>query len=246
MSARRGSFFLVGILAALAALAAAQRTEIAVNPEYRGRVVFTRIRYGGLLEWGSFGRSAWSHDYPRADRHLSRILGEVTAIDAETGGTNVFTLDEEELFRHPIAYLSEPGFWSLRDSEAENLREYLLKGGLIIFDDFEHDQWYNFEANMSRVLPEHRLIEVDVSHPMFRCFFEMETIDFPHPLVDVMPSYFVMFEENDPSKRPLVIVNYNNDVAEYWEWSDTGWLPVDYTNDAYKLGVNYFIYALTH
>ena len=62
----------------------------------------------------------------------------------------------------------------------------------------------------------------------------------------ISPSYFGIFEDNDPAKRLMVIANYNNDVAEYWEWSDTGMLPIDMSNEAYKLGVNYMVYGLTH
>ncbi len=134
----------------------------------------------------------------------------------------------------------------MTDEEAQSLREYVLKGGFLIFDDFEREQWYNMEQQLNRVLPEYHLIEIDVHHPIFHTFFEMKTIDFPHPLVPVMPSYFGLFVDNDPTQRMMAIVNYNNDIAEYWEWSDTGWLPIDYTNEAYKLGVNYVIYALLH
>jgi hypothetical protein len=134
----------------------------------------------------------------------------------------------------------------MSDSEALLLRQYVLKGGFLIFDDFENEQWDNLEAQLRRVLPEHRPIPIDVDHPIFHSFFDMETIDFPHPLVNVMPTYYGLFEDNDPSARMLAIVNYNNDIAEYWEWSDTGWLSINITNEAYKLGVNYMIYALTH
>ena len=120
-----------------------------------------------------------------------------------------------------------------------------MKGGFLIFDDFEHEQWYNFEAQMMRVVPDHRLVELDASHPIFHTFFQMRTIDFPHPLVNVMPTYFGIFEDNDPAKRLMAIVNYNNDIAEYWEWSDEGWFPIEITNEAYKLGINYMVYALT-
>jgi len=218
------------------------------NPDYRGQLVFTRIRYRASAEAFSHfgGRSTWSHDYPRADLHLSRLLNELTTIDANASSSNVLTLDDPELFRHPIAYISEPGFWTLSDEDAENLRSYLLKGGFLIFDDFEREQWHNFEAQMMRVVPDHRLVELDVSHPIFQSFFEMRSVDFPHPLVDVMPTYFGIFENNDPAKRLMAIVNYNNDIAEYWEWSDSGWFPIEITNEAYKLGVNYMVYALTH
>jgi hypothetical protein len=74
----------------------------------------------------------------------------------------------------------------------------------------------------------------------------METVNLPHPSRAVQPGYFAVFEENDPSRRMMALVNFNSDVAEYWEWSGAGVFPVDTTNDAYKLGVNYMVYALTH
>ena len=202
--------------------------------------VFTRIRYGGY-------RSTWSHDYPRADLHLPRIIDDISTIDARLGATNVFRLDDPELFRYPIAYISEPGFWHMSESEVEGLRNYWLKGGFVIFDDFEARQWDNFEYQVRRALPDHQLIEVDVTQAIFQVFFEIRKLDFPHPLVRVEPSYWAIFEDNDPAGRMMAIVNYNNDVAEYWEWSDQGgFFPVDFTNDAYKLGVNYIVYGMTH
>lgn len=134
----------------------------------------------------------------------------------------------------------------MSDEQAQNVRSYLLRGGFLIFDDFENEQWDNFEAQIMRALPEYRLIELDISHPIFHSFFDLKTIYFPHPLVPVTPSYFGIFEDNDPSKRMMVIVNYNNDIAEYWEWSDRAYFPIDITNEAYKLGVNYVVYAMTH
>lgn len=253
--APRAAGVLASIAVALVAapiLAGAQRRSPWIdagatdNPEYTGQFVFARIRYGS--GWGGrwFGSAAWSHDYPRADRHLPRILDELTTIDVNVMGSGVFDLDDPAIFLHPVIYLSEPGFWTLTDSEAKNLRAYLLKGGFIIFDDFEAEQWHNFEAQLRRALPEYRPVEIDATHPIFHAFFDLERLDFPHPLVRVTPRYYGLFEDNDPSKRMLGIVNYNNDVAEYWEWSDTGLFPVDFTNEAYKLGVNYIVYAMTH
>jgi hypothetical protein len=250
---RHASSFLLALAVALGfpspqrAPRGAGRAESA-NPEYRGRFVFTRIRYGtSPLAWGyGWGGARWSHDYPRADRHLSRLLSEVTTMAVELEGTNVLELHEPELFRNPVAYVSEPGFWTMSDLEAERLREYVLKGGFLIFDDFENEQWDNLEAQLARVLPRLHPIRIEVDHPIFHSFFDLETIYFPHPLVNVMPTYYALFEDDDPSGRMLAIVNYNNDIAEYWEWSDEDWLPIDITNEAYKLGVNYMVYALTH
>lgn len=215
--------------------------------EYDGRFsyTFTRIRYGG----GGFrgGGASWSHDYPRADEHLSQILKTITFVHANTGATNVLTLDDPELFKYPIAYISEPGYWGITEPEVKSFREYLLKGGFAIFDDFEGEaEWNNLVSNMSRVLPELKFLPLDVSHAIYDSFFRMTRIDFPHPMYGMKPDYHGLFEHNDPNKRMLAIANHNADIAEYWEWSGTGLHPVDMSNEAYKLGVNYIIYGMTH
>lgn len=225
---------------ALAVFAAAQTSA----PAYDGRFVFTRIRYGS--GWGRGGNS-WAHDYPRADEHLPRILAELTTMRPHVDATNVLDLEDEGIFQSPVIYISEPGYWTITDRGAENLKAHLLKGGFLILDDFEHEpEWNNMARQMARVLPDHRWVEIDVGHPIFHSFFEMKRIDFPHPLVNVIPRYFAMFDRNDPAERIMALANYNNDLAEYWEWSATGMFPVDQTNEAYKLGVNYIIYAMTH
>jgi Domain of unknown function (DUF4159) len=230
-----------GVLAALVLPLALAGQE---SFDYDGRFAFTRIRYGS-----GFGRGggSWAHDYPRADEHLPRILAELSTMTPRVDGSNVFDLEDVEIFHNPILYISEPGFWTVTERGAANLRAHLLKGGFLIFDDFEERaQWDNMARQMAQVLPDHRWVEIDVSHPIFHSFFEMKRIDFPHPLVNVIPSYFAMFEDNDPTRRIVVLANYNNDLAEYWEWSATGMFPVDTTNEAYKLGVNYIVYGVTH
>jgi hypothetical protein len=218
------------------------------NIPYNGRFTFTRIRYNG--RGGGYRRrgwsNAWNHDYPAADLNMQVMLSEFTAMHPNLGDSNVLDLEDPEIFRHPILYMSEPGYWSITDEGARNLRQHLLKGGLIIFDDFEADQWYNFADQLRRALPEYSFVEIDGTHPAFQSFFNIDDIYVPHPLVRVTPRYYGVFEDNDPRKRMLALVNYNSDLAEYWEWSGRGFFPVDPTTDAYKLGVNYIIYALTH
>lgn len=212
------------------------------NLPYNGQFTFARIRYGGR----GWGGGSWAHDYPRADRHLPRILHDLTTLRPNLDRSNVYDLEDPTIFEYPIIYLSEPGFWRATEEGLANLRRYLLKGGFIIFDDFEGRQLWNLEANLRHALPEYRPIQIYVDHPIFHSFFDMKSIDFPHPMVDVMPNYFGIFEDNDPSKRMLAMINHNSDLAEYWEWSDTGMFPVDFTSEAYKLGVNYIVYAMTH
>ena len=238
---------LVGALSAripAEGMAAAQGDRLYQVP-YNGHFTFTRIRYGGPGFRG-FGRSSWSHDYPDADRNMQTILDEFTAMSPNTNGSNVVLLEDPRMFLHPFIYISEPGYWSIPEEGALNLRNYLLKGVFLIFDDFEADQWYNMDAQLLRALPEREWVELDDTHSIFGTFFYVEDIYVPHPLVDVEPRYMAIFEDNDPRKRVMVLANHNSDLAEYWEWSASGLFAVDPTNDAYRLGVNYIIYALTH
>src|SRR5690606_7215125 len=128
------------------------------------------------------------------------------------------------------------------EAEVQGLRNYLLKGGFLIVDDFVANQWLNFEAQMRKVLPEARFVPLTPAHPIFDSFYRIESLDYDHPVFPGNPSQFLgIFEDNDPTRRLMVIVNYNNDIGEYWEFSDTGLFPIDLSNTAYKLGVNYVV-----
>jgi hypothetical protein len=212
------------------------------NVPYDGDFTFTRVRYTGR----GWGRGTWAHDYPAADRNIQYMLDEFTAMAANTSGSNVLELEDPEIFRNPILYVSEPGFWAITDEGAAALREHLLKGGFLIFDDFEGNQWINMAEQVRRALPEGRWAEIDESHPIFSTFFHLDDIYVPHPLVRVTPSYRVIFEDNDPSRRIMVLANHNSDLAEYWEYAAEGYFPVDPSNDAFRLGMNYLIYGVTH
>jgi hypothetical protein len=235
-------------------LAAAMPSDAAIQTPradraYDGRFTFVRLRCGSDSMFSRRGFSAaWNHDYPRAEQHLSLILDELTAVDVRTDRTLLLSLDDPELFNYPIAYMWEPGFWSLTDREAVSFRGYLLKGGLAVFEDFDGpDQWNHFEAQMRRVLPELRFVKLDQSNRIFSSFFRVQDIDgIVHPMTGIRPSYYGLYENNDPSGRLMVIANFDNDVPEYWEWSGQGVFPFDASNEAYKLGVNYVVYGLTH
>jgi hypothetical protein len=217
---------------------------------YDGRFTFVRLRWGSDL--GSYSRrggfsAAWNHDVPRAEQHLSLIMKELTSLDIHTDGSRILTLDDPALFEHPIAFMWEPGFWNLTDREAASFRAWLLKGGFAVFEDFDGpQQWDHFERQMRRVMPEGRFVKLDATHPIFDSFFTIKDIEaIVHPMYGLRPSYYGLFEDNDPSRRLMAIANFDNDVPEYWEWSGDGLYPFDASNEAYKLGVNYLIYGLT-
>jgi hypothetical protein len=226
------------------------------NVKYDGRFTWARIKYRGYAHMGPEG-PGWSHDYPRSDVHFMKILREVTALRpfVERGdivGGNIFALDDPELMKYPVAYFSEPGGWTPTDAEVAGFRSYLLKGGFVIFDDFGEQrgfggpgEWLNTVQQMQRVLPGYQIVRLDESHPIFHSFFDIK-LDIIQQTYRGTPAYYGIFESNDPKKRLLAILNYNNDIGEFWEYSDEGFDPIAITNEAYKLGVNYIVYALTH
>jgi hypothetical protein len=215
------------------------------NAPYDGRFTFARIRYTPP-DFGGFRRDVkWDHDYPRGDRHFPTIVGEITTIKSRTLVSNIVTLDDPELMRFPFAYLCEAGFWQPSDAEVTGMRNYLLKGGFIVFDDFAQNDWVNFERQMKRVFPELHPIRLTPDDKVFDAFFHVSSLEYTHPYYGLPSEFWGIFENNDRNQRLMAVINYNNDMSEYWEWSDEGMFPVAASNEAYKLGVNYLVYALT-
>jgi Domain of unknown function (DUF4159) len=231
------------------------------NPAYDGRFTFARLKYtSGPGGYYYYGLPAWAHGFVsrggggRAEENLMRIMNEVTYLKPRIDDSVVVAVDDPELCRYPVAYMTEEGFWTLNEREAVAFGAYLRKGGFVIFDDFRADGqfnsgggWANFAANMHRVLPDAQIVDLDPSHPIFHSFFEITSFDIvPQAYDRGKPVFRGVFEDNDPAKRLMAIVNYNTDVAQYWEFSATGFRPIDEANEAYKLGVNYVMYGLTH
>ena len=223
------------------------------NVPYDGRFAFVRVKYetapGGY--WWR-GQPSWSHGYPLAEQNLMKIMNELSFLNAHEE-INTLALDDPELFKYPIAYIIEVSWWTLTDAEAAALRLYLQKGGFLIVDDFKRPGdfgspgWEPFEANMRRVLPDVRFFDMQATHPIFHAFFEINQLDIvPQAYNAGQPVFRGVYEDNDPSKRLQIIINYNTDISQFWEWSGTGLRPVSQTNEAYKLGVNYLVYGLTH
>src|SRR5262249_48291237 len=223
-------------------------------PSYDGRYVFARLSFttgpGGYY-YG--GLPAWAHGYlpiregSRAENSLVKILNAVTNMKPHVDGTRAVNNGDPALFEYPVVYATEPGFMQLSDKDATAMREYLLKGGFIIFDDFRGPyDWENFTESMQRVLPGEHLREIPLTHPIFHSFFDIGTLEFHQAYDRGTPGFYGMSERDDPNGRLQIIANYNNDVSEYWEYSDTGFARMDLSNEAYRLAVNYVIYGMTH
>jgi hypothetical protein len=218
------------------------------NPDYDGQFTFARLRYGPPTAIVS-QRVPWSHDYPMGERNFMNMLDALSYLRPKTEETSIVGLDEPDLFRYPITYMAEPGYWTMTEEEIKSFRAYLRKGGFVIFDDFSEQRggWAAFEYAFRQVLPEARFLDLDVSHPIFHSFFQIDSLDELPQLYDIgRPVLRAVFEDNDPTRRMIAMVNYNTDISEYWEEGGRGFRPVWETNEAYKFGVNYVMYGMTH
>ncbi len=228
-------------------------------PAYDGRFTFARIKYRGFLHWSGREGPGWSHDYPDAEENFTKILRDITAVrpfvaDGPILGSAVVALDDPQLFKYPVSYMSEPGGWQPNDKEIAGFRSYLLKGGFIIFDDFREGwqgnyDFSNLQLQVKRALPNAKWVELTGKEPIFDSFFKIDlkaATSQTSAYGTRPPSYWGIYEDNDPKKRLMFIANVDNDIGESWQWSASGFVPIAAANETYKLGVNYVIYALTH
>ena len=209
---------------------------------------FVRVRYNGYVTFLSsqrWGPPPWAHDYPRAERNLLQILQEITTLQTTSDSYLVLDLHDPEIMNYPFLYVSEPGYWNITEEEASNFRQYLLRGGFVIFDDFRGEsELKNLTDAMKKVLPESSFQLLTADQPIFHCFFDIDNLDMIPPYdVPGPPQFYGLFDEHN---RLVAVANYNNDIGDYWEWADDSLTPIDLSNEAFKFGVNYIIYGTTH
>jgi hypothetical protein len=209
-----------------------------------GRIYFEAPMTRGRRGFGWMSGPPWSHDWPRLGEHLMKIMAEVTKLDVNPGG-HIINFQNDDCFKYPVAYLCEVGYIDLSDEEANRMREYLLRGGFLIVDDFRTErELRNFEDLLKRVFPDRLLEELPRTHQIWKSFYDISNVMLEPPYAQhLTPQYFGIHDDHD---RLMMVVNYNNDIGEYVEFSDDPYMPFDETNQAYKYFVNYVMYALTH
>ena len=273
--------FIVGTALLLSGLAIAQRNRGFGNPgggfgdrngvpdwqvkDHMPDDVFTFVRIKYDSRGGGWGRRGgkWRTDYPDSDLNFSYRLQELTSMEVDPDG-KILELTDPELFDYPFVYMIEPGDISLSDEEAKALRKYLLNGGFLMVDDFWGDwEWEVFYQAIKQVFPDREVEDLDISHPIFHCVFDLPEMPQVPALQDAIRGREagVTWERRKPGSknvhyrqirddngRMMCIICHNTDLGDGWEREgEDRWYFKEFSEKkAYPMGVNIVFYALTH
>jgi hypothetical protein len=194
---------------------------------------------------GNIGHMGWSHNYPSSDENFNGFIRNATGIDVEIDSYKIVELGQQEVFDYPFAYVSEPGEMELTDQEAINLREFIDRGGFVLMDDFDGSwQLENMRDEVQRVFPDRPFFTVTSDHRVFNILFELPDLERMSPYVpggEIV--YFGML--NDRGELAIA-AGHNNDLANFWDWYDQAYSPLEPAADAFRLGINFLVWSMTH
>jgi hypothetical protein len=211
--------------------------------------VYARVRYHLQPYWR--GEVPWHHDYPDGDTMFPTSLGRLTTTDTDFNSFQIVDIDSKELFKYPFVYMSEPGFLNLLPADVKNLREYLDRGGFLLMDDFrgnefDNSQFENMHEQIKKVFPDREMAPVPSTHPIFHSFYDIDPKNMlpPYRMSNSGEPQFLGI--SDAKGNLQVIIDFNNDISEYWQALDVGQCSLHDAGLAVELGVNYAVYAMTH
>jgi hypothetical protein len=234
----------------------AEYENFPLPPDYQEKTEFTRAR----LIYPSIGRgwrraSSWTIDYPRSDRHLLEGVRRLTRIHTRSVEQPVDLDDGDDVYNWPFLYAVEVGHWDLTDAQCKRLRDYLLHGGFLMVDDFHGtNEWDVFMASMSRVFPDRPVVELDNKDGIFHVLYDLEQRE-QVPGAQWLYSGRTYEQDGyearwrgiyDDKGRVMVAICHNMDLGDAWEWSDDPRYPEKWASLAYRIGVNYIVYAFSH
>jgi hypothetical protein len=269
------ALLLTGVLVTAASAAqlglprlATRRAPLATDPtgalpDYDGGFRFCRVWFRN----GSAGDGdGWYVDYPRADENLSIRLMELTKTRVTQDGEGnpypvIVRLTDPSLFRCPFLMMSEPGGSYFNETEAANLRAYLLKGGFLWVDDFWGSRaWRNWENQIGKSLSpsEFPIVDLTVDHTMFRMLFPVQSLP-QIPNVGLWRMERRTSERGadsdelhvrgiqDRHGRVIVLMTHNTDFGDAYEReSDDPSYFHNFSVKGYAIGIDVLLYAMTH
>src|SRR5579864_805899 len=217
---------------------------------------FGRRRWG-VGDWTQGGTS-WTQDYPRADRHFATALRRLTRVHARSVEQPVNLDDGDDVFNWPWLVAGEMGDWRLTSAQAKKLREYLLRGGFLMLDDFwREDEWDRFMESMKMVFPDRPIVEIEDADSIFHTVYDLDDrYQIPgqwalggrgginsQRAVGTVARWRGIFDDKG---RVMVAMCFNSDLGDSWEWADDPSYPEKYSALGIRIGVNYVVYAMTH
>ena len=269
------------VLLMLAAAAVAQRgfgggqrvpereEAVAIIPPREAEYHFIRLEYTDLPQYHrGFGFASrmgqgtgwWIVDWPAADTLFTRGVERLTRIDI--GDPRHVRLTDPQLFDYPWIYATQTDRWDLSDAEIARLREYLLRGGFLMTDDFWLPiGWELFSRTMNRVFPAKTFVDIDPSDSAMHVLYDIEakdrttipgsrhlrrgydgaiTVQYPE---GAAPAWRALYDDRG---RMIVSANFNTDIGDAWEFADVPYYPEAMTALAYRYGINYIVYSMTH
>jgi hypothetical protein len=224
------------------------------NAPYGG---FGGRRFGGFGgDWRQGGRGIfWTMDYPRSDRHFNLAIRRLTRLHSRSVEEPV-NLDEGFQYDWPWLYGVEVGHWQLTDAQVASMREYLLRGGFFMCDDFHGDEeWEIFMLTMRRIFPDRQMVDLDDKDPIFHSIYDL---DGRYQVPGASPWFGggVTYERGgtvphwrgiyDDRGRLMVAICHNMDLGDSWEHADTPDYPEKFSALGIRIGINYVIYSMTH
>ena len=211
-------------------------------------------RRRGSVSWQE-GYSNWTIDYPRSDRHLSEAVRRLTRIQTRSVEQPVNLDDGDEVYHWPWLYGVEVGHWALTDEQAAKLRDYLLRGGFFMCDDFHGTlEWDVFVDSMRRVFPDRPIVELDTSDLIFHTLFDLDD-RYQVPGAQFIRSHRTYEQDGfqarwrgifDDKGRLMVAICHNMDLGDSWEHADNPLYPEKFSALGIRIGTNYIVYAMTH
>ncbi len=214
------------------------------------RLMYPSGRFAGYTrEVGS-----WPTDYPKADRQFVQGVRRLTRLHTRSS-EQVIDFNGDEIYNWPWIYAVEVGHWDLTDEQCHKLRDYLLRGGFLMTDDFHGSgEWEVFMASMSRVFPDRPVVEIAADDPIFHVIYDLDhRVQVPgiqywysgriYEKDGVVPHWRGIYDDRG---RVMVAICFNQDNGDAWEWADSPRYPEKYASQAYRMGINYIIYAMTH
>lgn len=216
------------------------------------QIVFARLIYNGKIP-GYYKN--WYTDYPKSDRLLITGIKRLTNLNIADRERAVAVTDPD-LFKYPFLYASEPGQMVLSDQDAAILREYLARGGFWVLDDFWGSfEWASMERNLRKILPTAEIKDIPRDHPIFHGFYDINKIIQVPSLAYVFNGGITWEQDGfeayckgvwDDRGRLVMVINHNTDLGDAYEWADDPQYPNYFSGYAYRMAINFILYALTH